>query len=161
MGSGRRKDPFVYYLRHPRSRFSSRQPATPVDLPLTTPSPDPSKWGWCCGQPAESRKGCVSTRAMIRASPHARAAGSIYGLSVWVDFRMHDSVLSCEEQGSKNLFCASRRFFWAEPGCHFSGRIFFHLGRNHAPRLKSLGAKKKLSLRPASAHTRTQTSSMK
>ena len=61
---------------------------------------------------------------------------------------------------SKNLFCASRRIFPAKPGCHFSGRIFFHLGRNRAPRLKSLGAKnKKLSLRPASAHTRTRTSS--
>ena len=45
-------------------------------------------------------------------------------------------------QGSKNLFCASRRTFRAEPGRHFSGRIFFHLGRNRAPRLKSLGAKK-------------------
>ena len=57
-------------------------------------------------------------------------------------------------QGSKNLFCASRRIFPANPGCHFSGRIFFHLGRNRAPRLKSLGAKKnKLSSRPVSAHT--------
>ena len=45
-------------------------------------------------------------------------------------------------QGSKKHSCGSRRIFRAEPGCHFSGRIFFHLGRNHAPRLKSLGAKK-------------------
>ena len=48
-----------------------------------------------------------------------------------------------EHQGSKNLFRASRRIFRAEPGCHFSGRSFFHLGRNRAPRLKSLGAKKR------------------
>ena len=48
----------------------------------------------------------------------------------------------CVCQGSKNLFCASRRIFRAEPGRHFSGRIFFQLGRNHAPRLTSLGAKK-------------------
>ena len=47
-------------------------------------------------------------------------------------------------QGSKNLFCASRRIFRAEPECHFSGHIFFYLGRNRAPRLKSLGAKKNL-----------------
>ena len=40
-------------------------------------------------------------------------------------------------QGSKNLFCGSRRIFRAEPGCHFFGRIFFHLVRNRAPRLKS------------------------
>ena len=45
-------------------------------------------------------------------------------------------------QGSKKFFCASRRIFRAEPGCHFSGHIFVHLGRNRAPRLKSLGAKK-------------------
>ena len=47
------------------------------------------------------------------------------------------------DQGSKNLFCASRRIFRTDPGHHFSGRIFFHLGRNCAPRLKSLGAKRK------------------
>ena len=47
-----------------------------------------------------------------------------------------------DSQGSKNLFCASRRIFRAEPGCHFSGRIFFHLGRNRVPRPESLGAKK-------------------
>ena len=45
-------------------------------------------------------------------------------------------------QGSKNLFCASRRIFRVEPRRHFSGRIFCHLGRNRAPRLKSLGAKR-------------------
>ena len=43
-------------------------------------------------------------------------------------------------QGSKNIFCASCRIFRAEPGCHFSGRIFFQLGRNRALRIKSLGA---------------------
>ena len=38
------------------------------------------------------------TRAMIRVSPHVCAsAGCINGLSVWVDFRMNSSVLSCEE----------------------------------------------------------------
>ena len=46
-------------------------------------------------------------------------------------------------QGSKNLFCVSRRLFRTEPGRHFSGRIFFQLGRNRAPRLKALGAKKR------------------
>ena len=71
-------------------------------------------------------------------------------------------VTTIESHGSKNLFCASRRIFRAVAGRHFSGRIFFQLGRNHAPRLTSLGAKKKkLSLRPASAHTRTRTSPMK
>ena len=45
------------------------------------------------------------------------------------------------EQGSKNLFCASRRIFRAEPGRHFSGRDFFQRGRNRSPRLTSLGAK--------------------
>ena len=45
--------------------------------------------------------------------------------------------------GLENLFCASRRIFRVEPRRHFSGRIFFHLGRNRAPRLKSLGAKKR------------------
>ena len=45
-------------------------------------------------------------------------------------------------QGSKNLLCASRRIFQTEPGPHFSGRIFFLLGRSRAPRLQSLDAKK-------------------
>ena len=58
----------------------------------------------------------------------------------------------------KSFVCQSQNCL----GCHFSGRIFFQLGRNRAPRLKSLGAKKKkLFLRPSSAHTRTRTSSMK
>ena len=67
-----------------------------------------------------------------------------------------------KSQGSKNLFCASRRIFLAGHRRHFSGRIFFQLGRNGAPSLKKLGAKKKksLSLRAAFAHTRTRTSSM-
>ena len=97
---------------------------------------------------------CSSTESKLSSTVKASAklAVSVVRLSL----RVHE-----KNQGSKNLFCASRRIFRAEPGCHFSGRIFFHLGRNHAPRLKSLGAKKKLSLRPASAHTRTQTSSMK
>ena len=38
----------------------------------------------------------------------------------------------------KSFLCQSQNFL----GCHFSGRIFFHLGRNRAPRLESLGAKK-------------------
>ena len=57
----------------------------------------------------------------------------------------------------KSFLCQSQNCL----GYHFSGRIFFHLGRNRAPRLKSLGSKKKkkkkLSLRPSSAHTRTRT----
>ena len=76
--------------------------------------------------------------------------------------------LSLSLQGSKNLFCASRRIFRAEPGCHFSGRILFHLDRNRAPRLKSLGAKKKEAIFDASFCTpppppprQTQTSSIK
>ena len=40
-------------------------------------------------------------------------------------------------QGLKIFFWASRRM--AEPGCHFSDRIFIHLGCNRAPRLTSLG----------------------
>ena len=39
----------------------------------------------------------------------------------------------------KSFLCQSQNCL----RCHFSGRIFFHLGRNRAPRLKSLGAKKK------------------
>ena len=60
-------------------------------------------------------------------------------------------------QGSKNVFCASRRIFRVEPGCHFSGRIFFHLGRNRAPRLKSFGAKKKEAIFEASFCTHLNT----
>ena len=56
---------FFIYLHHLFSRFSTRQLSTP----LTKPSPDPSKWGWCCAQLGESRKVCVYTSAMIRASP--------------------------------------------------------------------------------------------
>ena len=59
--------------------------------------------------------------------------------------------------GSKNVFRASRRIFRVEPGCHFSGRIFFHLGRNRAPRLKSLGAKKKEAIFEASFCTHLNT----
>ena len=63
--------------------------------------------------------------------------------------RLHGLMRCCAEkglnlnQGSKKLFFASRRIFRTEPGGHFSGRIFFQLGRNRVPRLKSLGAKKK------------------
>ena len=39
----------------------------------------------------------------------------------------------------KSFLCQSQNCL----GCHFSGRIFFHLGRSRAPRLESLGAKKK------------------
>ena len=39
----------------------------------------------------------------------------------------------------KSFLCQSQNC----PGCHFSGRIFFQLGRNRAPRLQSLGAKNK------------------
>ena len=39
----------------------------------------------------------------------------------------------------KSFLCQSQNFL----ECHFSGRIFFYLGRNRAPRLESLGAKKK------------------
>ena len=39
----------------------------------------------------------------------------------------------------KSFLCQSQNCL----GCHFSGRIFFQLGRNRAPRLKSLGAKKR------------------
>ena len=39
----------------------------------------------------------------------------------------------------KSFLCQSQKCL----GCHFSGRIFFLLGRNRAPRLKSLGAKKR------------------
>ena len=38
----------------------------------------------------------------------------------------------------KSFLCQSQNCL----GCLFSGRIFFHLGRNRAPRLESLGAKK-------------------
>ena len=38
----------------------------------------------------------------------------------------------------KSFLCQSQKCI----GCHFSCRIFFHLGRNRAPRPKSLGAKK-------------------
>ena len=50
----------------------------------------------------------------------------------------------------KSFLCQSQNFL----ECHFSGRIFFHLGRNRAPRLESLGAKKKKEaiLRSSSAH---------
>ena len=37
----------------------------------------------------------------------------------------------------KSFRCQSQNFLW----WHFSGRIFFHLGCNRAPRLESLGAK--------------------
>ena len=61
---------------------------------------------------------------------------------------LHQPLLSSLPLGLENLFCASRRIFRTEHGCHFSGRIFFQLGLNRVPRLKSLGAKKKkLSLR--------------
>ena len=48
-------------------------------------------------------------------------------------------------------------FFGPSPGCHFSGRIFFHLGRNREPRLKSLGAKKKEAIFEASFCTHPNT----
>ena len=38
----------------------------------------------------------------------------------------------------KSFLCQSQNCL----GCQFSGRIFFHLGRNRAPRLQRLGAKK-------------------
>ena len=70
---------------------------------------------------------------------------------------MRKSLTPMQTQGSKNLFCASRRIFRAEPKRHFSGRIFFQLGRNHAPRLRSLGAKKKEAIFEASFCTHPNT----
>ena len=56
--------------------------------------------------------------------------------------KLHPQYL-WDQQGSKNLFCVSRRIFLAGHRRHFSGRIFFHLGGNRAPSLKKLAAMKK------------------
>ena len=72
-----------------------------------------------------------------------RQSGFKHPVGSQVPAIQHLWLLARSVQGSKNLFCASRRIFRTEPGRHFSGRIFFHLGRSRAPRLKSLGAKEK------------------
>ena len=62
-------------------------------------------------------------------------------IMVFVDGGLHCFKLCKKSQtlrARKIFFCTSRRIFRAELECHVSGRIFFHLGRNRAPRLKSL-----------------------
>ena len=54
-----------------------------------------------------------------------------------------------QQSGLEKSSVPVAEFFRPSPGAIFSGRIFFHLGRNRAPRRKNLGPpKKKLSLRP-------------
>ena len=49
------------------------------------------------------------------------------------------NILGTTSGLEKSFLCQSQNCL----GCHFSGRIFFQPGRNRAPRLKSLGAKKR------------------
>ena len=62
----------------------------------------------------------------------------------------------------KSFLCQSQNF-QAEPGCHFSVRIFLSSWSQSCVKTQKFRRrqKKKLSLRPDSAHNRTQTSSVK
>ena len=69
----------------------------------------------------------------------------------WIEWRRRVTTVpeQCSIRASRRALTGLEKSFLCQSqnclGCHFSGRIFFHLGRSRAPRLKSLGAKKKRS----------------